>query len=170
MSKNDTMRTRLLLILTLSAGLAVIGCASEATPAGEANDRQEVRDSGGVPSAPITNTDPCAMRLHDASGGLLLYVRLFGRLPSTLEDLSELPEGILELPPMICPVSEQPYVYRPTGIYLAERGSQVVLYDPAPSHAGMRWAVTFAESTQTNTPVTKVIALPESFFLLHPPG
>lgn len=163
------MWTRSLLTVAMAAGLLLAGCAGDPQPAGDTAGR-EVRAPADVPSAPITNTDPCAMRLHDASGGLLLYVRLYGRLPTTLEDLSELPEGILELPPMACPVSEQPYVYRPRGIHLAERDEHVVLHDPAPSHSGMRWAVTFTEPADGGAPVTKVIALPESFFLLHPPG
>jgi hypothetical protein len=33
----------------------------------------------------------------------------------------------------------------------------------------MRWAITAEEPADGGLPITKVLALPESFFLLHPP-
>jgi hypothetical protein len=66
-------------------------------------------------------------------------------------------------------VSRTPYLYNPTGIFLAERNTYLVVYDPQPSHQGHRWAVT-VEHPQPGVPlVTKVVALPESFFALRPP-
>ena len=117
----------------------------------------------GEPVAQISNTDPCAMRLHDICEPLLLYYVMNHRLPDRLEDLRQLPDSAnLEL---TCPVSHKKYLYNPVGLLDTESKSRVILYDAAPSHSGMRWAVSIIEPEQENGPlVTKVIALPESHF------
>ena len=164
-------RRSAVLPLTLLA-VAVAGCGPTRPDTPAAPGPGEVAApvaSGDVPSAPITNTDPCATRLHDLSGSLLLYQLLNNRAPDTLADLVDLDAGPA-VPEAVCPVSGRPYVYRPGGIYLQDRDAHVVIHDPAPSHSGMRWAVTYRPPAAGGPPVTKVIALPESFFLLHPPG
>lgn len=113
------------------------------------------------------------MRLHDLSGALLFHYLNHNKLPADLSELRSL-EADKPLPPAVCPVSSRPYVYNAGGIFMQEQRSYVVLYDPAPSHSHMRWAVTLPDPNDANAggsaPVTKVIALPESFFLLHPPA
>ena len=122
------------------------------------------------PVAAMANTDPCAMRLHDLSGDLLLYYARQGELPATLGEFAGQSASPGAESAAACPVSELPYVYNPRGIFMPEQGVRVVLYDSAPVHAGMRWAVTIDEPRPGEPLVTKVIGLPESFFLLHPPG
>lgn len=119
--------------------------------------------------APITNTDPCAMRLHDICGAMLFYYFNHYELPQSLADLEPISED-QPLPPMICPVTQVPYIYNLDGIYLPERNSWIILYDPAPAHSRMRWAVTVQQPPdETEMLVTKVIGLPERFFVLRPP-
>jgi hypothetical protein len=108
------------------------------------------------------------MRLHDLSGALLGHYARFYEFPADLAELQS-DTALLEAPPAVCPVSEKPYVYNPDGIFLPERNSRVLVYDPAPSHSQMRWAITVEEPADGGLPITKVIALPESFFLLRPP-
>ena len=116
----------------------------------------------GAPA--ISNTDPCAMRLHDICGALLLYYQQNHTLPKSLDELANSPllEGSQAL---VCPVSKQPYLYNPVGITNAESRARLICYDPTPAHAGCRWAITITEPAQENGPlVTKVIGLPESHF------
>lgn len=155
--------TRACFLLLLAGWIG--GCAS----GGGAPDQQPAASDD---SAPITNTDPCAMRLHDLSGSLLEFYFHYGELPATLAELSagmaQL-DAATQVPPGICPASQIPYMYDPRGILLPERRSRVVLWDPAPTHSGMRWAVTVEEPpNQEGVLVTKVIALPERFFVLRP--
>ncbi|MEP0842766.1 MAG: hypothetical protein HRF43_08645 [Phycisphaerae bacterium] len=113
--------------------------------------------------APITNTDPCATRLHDICGPLLLYYARRHQLPARLEELSGVP-GFEEIKDFTCPVSGRPYVYDPAGTISSAPPSRVILYDPAPSHSGLRWAVSIIEPEGDGPLVTKVIALQESYF------
>ena len=146
--------------MVLAAVLAAVGCT------GTARDNAAPPPDSGT--APITNTDPCAMRLHDLSGALLAYYMEYYQFPAKLSELADA-SVLLPAPPAECPVSKRPYVYNPEGILLPERSSRVLVYDAAPSHSGMRWAITAEERADGGLPVTKVLALPESFFLLHPP-
>src|SRR5437773_10560864 len=59
----------------------------------------------------ISNTDPCAMRLHDISGALLLYFSAHHDLPAKLDELKS-----PALNAFVCPVSHQPYVYDARGM------------------------------------------------------
>lgn len=119
-----------------------------------------------VPSSAITNTDPCATRLHDICGAILFYYATRHRLPARLEELTELP-GFEDVREFRCPASNQPYLYNAVGIVSPDQPARVILYDPAPSHAKMRWAVSIAEPQDAAPLVTKVIALPESYFSLN---
>lgn len=118
-------------------------------------------------TAPLGNRDPCASRLHDYCGSFLMYVAVKGRLPDTLDQLNRLPG--MEPLEFVCPVSGKDYVYNPNGIMLPEQNARIILYDPAPSHMNYRWAVIAVDKGDQQPMVTKVIALPESFFLLRPP-
>lgn len=99
------------------------------------------RNSGGAPEVrrPSLQDDPCAQRLHDLSGQLLLYHSLHGHLPESLDALPPLdPEHPT---PPICPASNRPYVYAPAGVRVPDYPGRLVLYDAQPIHAGMRWGV-----------------------------
>ena len=116
----------------------------------------------------LSNTDPCAMRLHDLCGALLMYYFTNGRLPERLEDLAALP-GDTEALNFTCPVSGKPYAYSYEGIRIPEQKTRVIIYDPTPAHLGMRWAVIIEEPERDKALITDVRALPESFFMLRPP-
>jgi len=149
---------------TLALLLLATGCATTTD-----GDRPAAGGpAAGAESVPITNTDACASRLHEISGALLFHQLVRGGLPDSLDELAT-PPGVEALPEPVCPVSSRRYVYRPRGIYLQEREQYVVLHDPAPSHARMRWAITFEPAEAGSAPVTDVILLPESFFVLDLP-
>ena len=136
------------------AGLLLYGCTTG--------------DGGAAPAdaqpADLTLSDPCAMRLHDLSGALLLYHASTGELPPTLEALRRVPNAIGPLETFECPVSSASYVYAPQGVSLLGRVPKVVLFDASPVHDGKRWAVEVLDSTPGSPLVTKVVAIPEETF------
>lgn len=158
--------TRLASVL-LAALALLAGCATnDGQGKGGGNDRGQGGTSG-LGQTGLSNTDPCAMRMHDVCGALLLYYFYNGRLPERLEELNSLPgEGPLQF---VCPATNAPYVYNVNGIQIPERKIWIVLHDPSPAHAGMRWAVSMDEPQVGKALVTKVLPLPESFFLMRPP-
>lgn len=152
---------------------AVAGCRSNANPGGASADAGQSTTPTDMPRstdpvAPISNTDPCATRLHELCGPLLLFFQSRQRLPDRIEELREI-RGFENLE-ITCPVSNRPYVCRPIGIATGDGQPRIVIFDPAPSHSGFRWAVTIIEPTEDRprAPITKVIALPESAFTLKP--
>jgi hypothetical protein len=138
----------------------LVGCAGSAKP------QPSVRfvDQN---IAPITNTDPCATRLQDISGDLLLYYAANHHLPEQLDELTNLPD-VGEVPPFVCPVSHQPYIYNRAGIPLPEQDSRIVLYDATPAHSGLRWGIIVNTPEAGRPLVMKVIALRESLFQSQP--
>lgn len=148
-------RTLLSCSLLICAALAGFSCTAP-------------RKSQASPSdAPITNTDPCATRLHDLCGPLLLYYATHRQLPPQLEELRSV-SGLESAVELVCPVSGRPYLYNPQGILLPEQQARVVIYDPLPSHSGMRWGISIIEPSGPGPLITKVIALPESVFRFQP--
>ncbi|MBP7933405.1 MAG: hypothetical protein KA354_02045 [Phycisphaerae bacterium] len=118
---------------------------------------------------PNSNTDPCAMRLHDICGPLLLYYATHQQLPARIEELAHVP-GFENVRDFTCPTSGQPYVYNPIGIVNSGAAPRIVLYDPTPTHSGIRWAISIIEPGNKNAAlIAKVVALPESSFSLSPP-
>ena len=124
-------------------------------------------DAPGRATAAITANDPCAERLHAACGPLLLYYAVHRRLPDKLDALRELSDAPAELADVqfTCPVSGRPYIYLPQGVPRGKgQPGLLVLFDAAPSHSGMRWAVA-ADVPRPGEPlVTKVVAEPETTF------
>ena len=104
--------------------------------------------------------DPCADRLHDICGPLLLYYSLNKRLPATLDDLGEV-SGQVEMPPLVCPVSGKPYIYRPEGLRVLDLSGRLVLYDAAPAHANMRWGIVIPQRHGGGALTTRVLSIPE---------
>lgn len=153
-------------ILALLAAGLMVGCAAQpGHPAPPAPSTSPVSAADAEPSATF---DACAGRMHDLAGLLLLQYMRDGELPLRLDQLGPGLAG-MPRPPLTCPVSGRPYVYNPVGIYLPERRAHLVLYDAAPSHGGYRWCIIAEEGEADMPPVFKVIALPESFFVLRPP-
>ena len=70
----------------------------------------------------------------------------------------ELPStGDLPLPPLVCPVSGKAYVYSPDGMPIANRPGRLVLYDPEPSHSGMRWGILVGTSSDGESITARAI-------------
>jgi hypothetical protein len=111
-------------------------------------------------AAPISNTDPCANRLHDLCGPLLLYYAVHHRLPPTLKDLAD----EYDVGDLTCPVSHLPYVYDLAGKRGSDPRMRVIIYDATPVHSGFRWGVGLEEAEEGVAPVAKVVALPASAF------
>lgn len=141
----------------------MIGCAPT-TPKPATPAKKKV----SADSVPITNTDPCAMRLHDISGAFLFYYAIYQRLPTTLAELNDAP-GVEPLSDMICPVSGRPYIYMPNGMLLPDRNARIILFDPEPSHSGIRWAISIVDPQPGKPLQTRVMAVPESFFVFVTP-
>ena len=86
------------------------------------------------------------MRMHDISGALLFYYATHHELPKSIDELRHL-RGFEDVE-YICPVSGLPYVYVPAGLPAPNQpGAKIILHDAAPSHQGMRWAITILERT-----------------------
>ena len=104
---------------------------------------------------PSIRRDVCGERLHDICGHLLLYHAVHKRLPPTLADLP--PTGDLPLPPLVCPVSGKAYIYNPNGLPIANRPGRLVMYDPEPSHSGMRWGILVGTSSDGGSITARAI-------------
>jgi len=117
---------------------------------------------GELVRRPSVKKDPCAGRLHDVCGHLLQYYAIHMQLPPTPAALRS--SGSLPLPPLVCPASGKPYVYDPNGVHVSNRPGRVVLYDPEPSHWGMRWAILIGPSVGGANITARVILLPEEEF------
>jgi hypothetical protein len=116
----------------------------------------------GATQTPISNTDPCAIRLHDLCAPLLLYYSANASLPPRLEDLREV-AGFQDQVVLTCPVSNRPYVYNPVGVVNPNQAERVIVYDAEP-HQGIRWAISIIEPQGNGPLITKVIGLQESQF------
>jgi len=103
--------------------------------------------------------DPCAEKLHDISGRLLLYFAEKQQLPAALDDLP----GGSGVSAAVCPVSGGAYVYDREGLRLPGRSGRLIVYDAAPVHGGMRWGVVIGPEGGKGRPlVARVILIPES--------
>ena len=154
--------------------LATGGCAAakKTTPAPGKSSTTRPATAKADAAAPFTGdvtiTDPCANRLHDLAGSLLLYYAVHRRLPEQIAELDQI-AGPAAPGALVCPVSGQPYIYNPRGLLSPDTKSQIVLYDPAPSHAGRRWAISIVEPAgDSDALVTKVVLLPDAIF--RPPA
>ena len=106
--------------------------------------------------------DECAQRLHELERHLLSYYVQHDRLPDSLDGLKQ-GSGMGQLPPLVCPVSGEPYLYRPEGAGLAGRSGQVLMCDATPAHAGRRWAIIVKASGDSSPLVLDVISLPKTW-------
>jgi hypothetical protein len=130
---------------------------------GKSSTPNKPRASASASPAPLdVNTDPCAMRLHEASGALLLYFSTHRDLPPTLEALAKSP-GASDVGELVCPVSHLPYIYTPQGLPAPDGESRIILADAQPSHGGMRWAVVVKPPAQGPL-IMEVIPIPEAQF------
>lgn len=139
--------------LTLAAcGLAMLaplaGCRPPAPAAAPAPPRR-----------PSVKVDPCAERLHDICGLLLMYYSLHRSLPPSPADLKAL--GADEAPPLECPISGKPYRYDPEGMEIEGQDGRLVLYDAQACHSGMRWGIFCKPGAGGTVLSTRVILVPD---------
>jgi len=113
-------------------------------------------EPAAAPSRPAR--DPCADRLHDICGRLLLYHSIHGRLPERIEDLQGT-SGPGEKLVFQCPASGEPYLYDRDGIGVPGQPGPVILQDKLPSHSGIRWAIAVVMSDPAQPLNTRVVAL-----------
>ena len=104
-------------------------------------------------------TDPCADRLHEISGRLLLYYSVAGKMPPVLANLKGVDSD--PMPPLACPASGKPYVYNPVGLVVQGQPGRLVIYDPAPSHNGKRWGILAAITAGDQPLSSRVVLVPE---------
>ena len=99
--------------------------------------------------------DPCAERLHDLSGQLLMYYVRHNKLP---QDLSQLGS---ESPKPVCPVCNKPYLYNPQGLDVPNMSARAIVWDALPCHSGFRWAIVMDLLKPGQSLNLKVIPLPK---------
>lgn len=106
--------------------------------------------------------EPCAVRMGNICETLLLYYAAQGRLPATRADLAAARGP--DAPPLVCPGSQKPYVYDPAGLTIPRLPGRLILYDPEPSHVGMRLAILLEPPADGTVPVARPVAVSESEF------
>lgn len=109
-------------------------------------------ETSGKPAAPSPRppaTDPCAERLHEVSGQLLLYYATNKRLPRSLDELAKA-ELRSSGPPLVCPESGKAYLYRPDGLAIPDHPGLLVLNDATAVHNGGRWGI-FRSTSDSGT-------------------
>ncbi len=118
-------------------------------------------EEGSVPAErrPSVRIDPCAERLHDLCGQLLLQHSLDGKFPPSLDQLPGI--GGPDAAQLTCPVSGLPYVYAPDGLRIAGRSGLLIVYDATPCHSGMRWGVLVDGLGGGKAVTMRVVLLPE---------
>ena len=128
--------------------------------------------AGCQPSAvrvqkPSVSLDPCAERLHDMCEQFLLYYSTQKHLPNSLDEMKAWEPK--RLPPLVCPASGKPYVYRAEGVEVSGQKGRVLLFDAEACHSGMRWAIV-ADAVTDEGPLTlSVRLLPDGAWAASPP-
>jgi hypothetical protein len=107
--------------------------------------------------------EPCAARLQDISGALLLFFQEHNRLPDTLDELR--PMNAFGAPlQFVCPTNGQPYVYATAPVQGDPGARWILMYDATPLHDGHRWVI-LGRPPQGRQPVSMwVVSLDEKTF------
>ncbi len=127
--------------------------------------------AGCQPSAvrvqkPSVSLDPCAERLHDMCEQFLLYYSTQKHLPNSLDEMKAWEPK--RLPPLVCPASGKPYVYRAEGVEVPGQKGRALLFDAEACHSGMRWAIV-ADAVTDEGPLTlRVRLLPDGAWAAGP--
>ena len=148
--ENRMSRSREILVLTVSSALGILlsGCQTQAGPASR-------------PGAARFEIDPCADRLHDICGPLLLYYAAHKELPESLADL----DGTGSDATPACPITRKPYVYNRNGLQVSGRPGRLIIYDAVACQSGTRCGI-LVETPRPGQPlVTRVIRVPETALL-----
>jgi len=112
----------------------------------------------------ITGSDPCATRLHDIAGVMLMYYGVNRVLPEKLAELEPIADAPLDF---TCPLSHLQYVYTPQGLRAEGKSKAIILHDAAASHGGTRWCILMPNSLTQTVQSLEVVQLPESVFRLY---
>lgn len=128
-------------------------------------DRQPVIPAGA--DNPDVNpdklTDPCAARLHDVAGALLLYYRVKQQMPPKLEDVRSLGSIAQDLE-FSCARNGAPFVYVPNGMASGGKEQRIIAFDPTPvGRPRFRWCL-IASVSNSGALITDVVPLEEKVF------
>lgn len=156
--------------LIIAAVLAQAGCASHPQQPNNGQPVSTINLPPGETANPdeILNTDPSAMRLQDIGGDFLLYMRIYGQMPSTLDQLRAV-DSQIDPATFNSPASGQPFIYVPTGLWLSGHSNDIVVYDPVQTAKQMRWCLFLGPRRGNGTFSVDVVALPESVFRGYKP-
>lgn len=164
-SRQDRSARHPLAIVVLSLAALLGGCGDKPPQTTSSKGPVSARppERGGSKQIPVSNTDPCAMRLHDLCAPLLLYYGMNHSLPPRLEDLRQV-TGFADEVVLTCPTTNRPYVYNPVGVINPNQVERVIIYDAEPHSGGIRWAISIIEPRGNEALIAKVIGLQESQF------
>ncbi|HEX8520733.1 MAG TPA: hypothetical protein VF669_00670 [Tepidisphaeraceae bacterium] len=147
-------------LLVMGSSLGLLFSCSSPAPTPRAKTAAIAAQKPSSP-APNPDSDPCANRLHDICGRMLLYYAEHRELPQNLDQFKGVPG--FDVGDLACPVSKQPYVYVRNPLPVAGVQGGVVIYDATPVHAGYRWGVTVLPPQGGGPLVLKVVALPRGW-------
>ena len=153
-------------------GLELSGCASSPPVKGPARPGAVTVNKGApgtLTPEQLALSDPCAIRLHDISGEMLLFYAINRRLPEKLDELKAMADVDARVE-FTCPVSGQPYQYAPQGLRSPGMTRLLVAYDATPAHDGKRWCILMAEPKPGQPLATWVEQLAEPVFRAYLPG
>ena len=117
----------------------------------------------------IVANDPCATRLHDIAGALLVYYALNKELPKKLDDLRAMADLDQELN-FKCPVSGLTYTYVPGGLGIVGRNKRIIVHDSFPSHDGRRWCIFMSPAKPGAAQSVEVLEVQEGIFRTYSAG
>ena len=164
----------------LAAALAVVlagGCTKQGDKPRRPSQQGGMRARGGgevlltgkpVPPKPGDLSDPCAQRMHDLSGLLLLYYAVNKALPENLQDMASLADMDVEFHGE-CPASGKPYAYVPHAVPPGGSEQFLVLYDSVPAHNGLRWGVFITPPKDGRPAATRAILMSDDVFRQYAP-
>jgi len=109
-------------------------------------------------TTPDPALDPCASRLHDVAGSLLLYYAAHNDLPPDMPAVKQ--AGGDACPALQCPLSGEPYVYYPMGIEIPGLPGLVVLHDATACHDGNKWGLVASQMGPGKPLQVQVLLLP----------
>jgi hypothetical protein len=143
------------------------GCQPQkpANPRANSDTLSDISSGDGGMTSPdqLLSTDPCASRLQDIGGTLLLYYSVNRHMPAKLEEIKPLADFDQDLQ-FTCPLSGKPYGYTPTGLAAVGKEKRIVVYDSEPSHNGKRWCVFMPPPRPGKAMSVEVLEVPEGLF------
>ena len=164
------MRTPTAVIFLLVMMLLMCGCQTVSVT------KKPITETGVALPAdrPATDdesvaSDPCAIRLHDIEGTMLLFYAVNKRLPDSLEDLKPLADFGSQLQ-LVCPATGQAYQYDPRGLMSAGRSKRIIVWDSTAAHHGNRFCILMPYTPPGAAMSLEVVAVPEADFGTYVPA